>query len=700
MALTTSCWMNDMPNASQIVVSPGYFKLGTQTKGGDAVDVARLRIFPAQKDSEQAGRWLLFIDPSEASDKGSASPLADVLTGVAARLGLLPPRLAKPLRDALQKPAPVALIADTSSLYTGVFEQVVRMRQGLPTHLAIPDQVYMELQRQRERKRDKRKKDASPPASPRSPLATWLAERKGAPPIAAMERVLSWLQHRSGQVLHQIRPADSLVRYFGGERGAGAEQDDHGENGYLENDDRIAENFYRDRLILEAVRAEQSRLHQLPMWVITSDEKLAVQARQEGFRVGYGERAQSPSPWLVGSPWVDPHTLGLRHIPALDLISELVQQWGVVTLQEEGKGKLQAWKKTDAKEQALGKPEPFTTHERQQQPWRETRLAHHSSPSAPPPPPESAPVCGRQPVEKTVCEPEPSQAAPPARPVPEVLTLSSPDLAQQTAWPIQIAALDHLINALLALQGQGLAVAAEALRPKGVTSYLVRLGWAESYELRGTKELKPTPLGARLSARWQALSPTDPVGVVDWARWLEDIAAQLGNGTPLCRLLALLPPAGVPGADPAALAAQLEWSQSALNSKVALGHHLGVLVRWDGLVYRTLPVTQQEAAAAIRNQVQGTTRVDSLFLQVLHSTPLGLPSFRIGLLALYESGQLVPGGGLPDATSTHKPVKLSVVVPTKGLPRTAERLEVDLANGDFLLPGVSCQVVMPREATR
>lgn len=119
MALTTSCWMNDMPNASQIVVSPGYFKLGTQTKGGDAVDVARLRIFPAQKDSEQAGRWLLFIDPSEASDKGSASRLADVLRGVAARLGLLPPRLAKPLRDALQKPAPVALIADTSSLYTG-----------------------------------------------------------------------------------------------------------------------------------------------------------------------------------------------------------------------------------------------------------------------------------------------------------------------------------------------------------------------------------------------------------------------------------------------------------------------------------------------------------------------------------------------------------------------------------------------------
>ena len=140
------------------------------------------------------------------------------------------------------------------------------------------------------------------------------------------------------------------------------------------------------------MRAEQSRLHQLPMWVITSDEKLAVQARQEGFRVGYGERAQSPSPWLVGSPWVDPHTLGLRHIPALDLLGELVQQWGVVTLQEEGKGKLKAWKKTDAKEQALGKPEPFTTHERQQQPWRETRLAHHSSPSAPPPPPESAPV--------------------------------------------------------------------------------------------------------------------------------------------------------------------------------------------------------------------------------------------------------------------------------------------------------------------
>ena len=111
-------------------------------------------------------------------------------------------------------------------------------------------------------------------------------------------------------------------------------------------------------------------------------------------------------------------------------------------------------------------------------------------------------------------------------------------------------------------------------------------------------------------------------------------------------------------------------------------------------------MTQQEAAAAIRNQVQGTTRVDSLFLQVLHSTPLGLPSFRIGLLALYESGQLVPGGGLPDATGTHKPVKLSVVVPTKGLPRTAERLDVDVAIGAVLWPGVSCRVVMTREDTK
>lgn len=689
-----------MSRASHIEVSPGYFKLGTQTKGGEQVDIAKLRIFPANKDSSETGRWLLFIEPSIGSHQSYGGRLSQVLTGVAARLSLLPSRLTRTLREALLKPDPVALIADTSALYSGVFEQVVHMRHGLPTHLAIPDQVYMEIQRQRERsaKSGRRQPAATPPGSaPSSSLEEWMRGRNGAPPIAALELVLHRLQHDSGHVLHQIRPADSLVRYFGGERGGGTEEDAHNESGYLDDDDRIAENFYRDRLILEAVRAEQSRLHHLPVWIVTSDENLAVHARQEGFRVGYGERVKPPNPWMIGSPWVDPHTLGLRHVPAQTMLNELVQQWGVITLQEEDRGLLRVWKRTEAKEQALGKTEPFSMQEREKGRWRESRPDLDSTASV------SQLVASAQVSQRPIATSTqaPSSVEAVERPVPALLTLREDDPWKVTDWPIQIASLEHTINALLALRSSSPSVVTEALRPKGVPSYLLGLGWAESHLRSGTRELRLTRRGVEQATLWQAVSPTDTKGVLDWWQLLKDIAAQFRPETPLGQLLGLLPPADGRGEQPAVLATKLGWGKAAIQGQIALGHNLGVLVRWDGLVYRTLPVTQAEAASIIQSQIRGATRVDSLFIKVLRDKPLGLPSFRVGLLALYEAGLLSPSGGLPDpAYDEHKPVTLSVIVPTQQLPRKVERQEIDLANGDFLLPGVSCQVVTLREVTR
>lgn len=725
--------MNDISNLARVVLPAGHFRLGTETKGGTPLGLAKLRIFPSHAESTDGGRWLLRLDLPGDIDPKSKSRAKEEFSGVAARLGLIAPRLAEPFRQALQSPKPLALIADTSALYTGVFEQAVRMRQGLPTHLAIPDQVYMELQRQREpwgaKRRDRKLPstkadhlDQTPPpdkqtasAGRLAPVDEWLSQRRGAPPFMAIERVLSRLQNESGQVLHQTRPADSLVRYFGGERGAGAEEDDLSEGAYEDGDDRIAANFYRDRLILEAVRAEQIRLHQLPMWLVTSDEKLAVHAQLEGFLVGYGQRAQSPDPWLVGSPWVDAHTLSLRHISAGDFIAELIQQWGTVTLQEEGKGLLQVWKRTPAAKQALASKWPFTKEDRQREGWHHSKTLHGAPVTA------SHYVQSQQIIQAPLQTPtyrEVAHAAmqfvsPPQQSAsgftglqsstaPANFSLSSQDPpTQQPALPMQVATMPHLLNALLACQEKQKSSKAPELAHRNIEAYLLGLGWIriDAHLANGDQILRITESGNDIAKRWLALSPQDLGSGADWAKLLADIATLFYARTPLAKLIDTLPGPGKGGLTRTQIEPLVQRSRAALGSQIALGQLWGVLVSWDGLIYRVHPATQQEAAQAIRGHVRETVRVDSLFLKMLKNHPLGLPSFRSGLLALYQSGQLTFGGGLPSAAgSEHKPVKLPVIVPTVELPRKAEQREIDLADGDFLLPSVSCQVVSPRES--
>ena len=72
-------------------------------------------------------------------------------------------------------------------------------------------------------------------------------------------------------------------------------------------------------------------------------------------------------------------------------------------------------------------------------------------------------------------------------------------------------------------------------------------------------------------------------------------------------------------------------------------------------------------------------RVDDLFADLRKSLrPLG---FRRACDAMYRAGILHFGGGLPCARQGR-----AVIVVSKGV-------RYDLANGDWLIPGVSCQVV-------
>lgn len=75
----------------------------------------------------------------------------------------------------------------------------------------------------------------------------------------------------------------------------------------------------------------------------------------------------------------------------------------------------------------------------------------------------------------------------------------------------------------------------------------------------------------------------------------------------------------------------------------------------------------------------GHSRVDDLFADLLpNMSPL---NFRRACDALYRGGVLHFSGGLPCPREGRK-----VIVVSKGVRH-------DLANGDWLIPGVSCQVV-------
>jgi hypothetical protein len=131
-----------------VKVKPGCYILGSQ-RANQQVNFGGLVINPAEQSSDKTGQWSLKFCTFDDADIDSQ--MRQIFVSIACRLGLMPVQFVERFEKALLSPEPICLVADTSSLFNGSFEQAVRLRTGKPTHLAVPDQVYMEIQRQRER---------------------------------------------------------------------------------------------------------------------------------------------------------------------------------------------------------------------------------------------------------------------------------------------------------------------------------------------------------------------------------------------------------------------------------------------------------------------------------------------------------------------------------------------------------------------
>ncbi len=305
----------------------GAYVLGSCVRRNDLdVDVrlGTLQVFEASPDPDAgAGQWTLVL-PAEQDARRS------IIIDVASRLGLLPVRFAPSFKDALDHEAAMVLVADTNALLHGILAQALRVRAGRATHVAVADQAFMEVHRQREQAYAKRLAKA-PAEGPQPPGGIpvdqlWAARAERATYLAAARRTLERLQ-AMGYVTHVARPPDAMVRYLGGSKG-GVESDEGSP------DQDFGSNALRDRLMLEAAAQHRIKMPGVQVWFVTGDALLAEQAKMEGLNVGFAWRCEKIAPPLLASPFFNAHTLEFERVRIQDFLDELVWSCEVVTLQQ------------------------------------------------------------------------------------------------------------------------------------------------------------------------------------------------------------------------------------------------------------------------------------------------------------------------------------------------------------------------------
>ncbi len=638
------------------LVAPGTYRLCSLLAGGQSsVELAELVAYPQRssgKGKDMTGQWVLAAPDApndNPEDQRQVARLREIWAAVTCRLGLLPPRLAHSFVQVLQRPEPLCLLADTSSLYHGVFEQALRLRGMRPTHVAFPDQAWMELQRQREEAGKRPQKagqrsnapgvsgtrrsdqETNPVLGEQSPLARWLIQVGRHRRHFTGTRVLNRIRS-SGIIVHHARPSDAMVRYFGAERGSGAGEDTEGDS-----DVDLAPGYYRDRLILEAARQTRANLSGMRVFLVTADSNFATHAYAEGFDVGFGQQAMAPSPFLVSSPFFDPYDLALRHVTVEALLEELLWQWRVLSLQREGESKVVQYDLPREFELTLLELAEDVKIKQQ---------SFHDRPKWYP-----------QRNSRTNVEGHTQRRPPRTAPAPA-----------------------QLIQSLLSLPG---------IQPRPETrAYLEALGWANAAL---GEELIPTPRGEELARRWRLLGP---MAIEDWSDWLRDAGHDLATLPETAQLLAALTEMG-PGMHKASdLEQHLQQNERLVRSQRALAHAFGLVVNLGGKITRTSLMSSSEAMTLLWSHIpKDGIRVDRLFTSLLPSNPLGVPLFRHALRLLLKAKQLRPGGTNPDRGGGEQgasPVKVDAIIPggTDGV----SKVTYDLGAGDFL-PGDSHQAV-------
>jgi hypothetical protein len=519
---------------------------------------------------------------------------------------------------ALASPEPLAIVIDTSALYGGVMTQIVRMRSALPLHLAAPDTTFMEVQTHLEDERKARKADVVLNTHRRMPHRLFRRVK------------------RAGAVLHFIRPPEALVRLFGHERSDLAGRNAHGEA--LVQGVAPAPNHHRDRLIIEAARELKRSLADVPVWIATCDQNLALQADMEGFHAGLAWVLPLPDKPRYTSPWIEPHTLSLQHVEVSALLADILWTFDNVALRPDGAKKAIEWRlPSERRDVALHLLAPERDFD----------------------------ACSTGLTSWPAAE----------------------DATDGPSVPVKAPAPVKLVETLLAM------TVSTPPEPRSTeVQYLVAMGWASPTD----DAVQLTADGKAAAEEWRKLRRGDDADA--WCSWVERMADAIRRLPTVQKLVAALKP----GIGDDKLGTAMGVSERSAESQAVLAGSLGVTVRLNGKNWAVAEDDGRDEEVvlecAIRLRATGpsrstSVRTDQLFTALLPTTALPLYRFRRAIMGLTQRGSLQPGGST-QMTEQQSPVKLRTIVPGPQV-GTAEQFVVDLGAGTFLLPGQSSQVLAP-----
>ncbi len=642
----------------------------------------------AREQGEQELGTLVVYD--EVSGFSSApwtfTPFSEQIQGLrrpAARAELLPVEFIRGADDPLMAPAPVLLIPDTNALTNGAVLQALQLRGRAATTVAVPDQVYMEIQKHSER---------GPALTPVKLAAWWTLE-----------------ELRSRQVsLQFLRPADALVRYFGSDYGA-LSGDDNDADGNDESPG-VAHTAVRDRLLLEALRATRLQHSNAVAVFLTSDARLAAQARLEGFMV----TLFSPARWTEGrplmSPFLNPYTLGTFEVAVETFLSsvfydcpgrnlQLVRGAGGDSLvmsisdaQRMHRHRYQHGTRLPSLRPERPRPQvdaaayttqvlaPANADQASAAAQTDTvslRLSHvlgtpmeneaHVAPTETPPQPEAH-------MARTEASPQPEahMARTEVSPPPNVSARSLTEPAVRE---------HHLASVRAPLSAPSPAALLRALQDVGkqessTSSYLVALGWRDA---KGTWSAR----GGEV--RDQLRDAASPVAIATWAL---SVASEFVHLAPLAELLSAIQRGCRSDQD---LASVLGRTVNQVRSEAILLQAVGKVVRLDGKTWAvnaataaaTLVLRECEAAGA------GARLGDIVRTLANRDVAIGWPDLILSVASLLDDGRIV-GGSDVQVAPTH------VVVLARVDGGRVDAVAVDVSNTSLLPPPVRTQVLSAR----
>lgn len=579
-----------------------------------------LEINRIEGDNAKLGQWYFKFQTDE--ENSQQNKFISIMLDISCRLGLQPVLFKKEFLEVLKSNKPVCLVADTNSLLHGHFEQAIRLRNNNPTHISIPDQVYMEVQLQRERNANKTEKDKNDESDF---IKNFIKIRRSRKFQFAVYRAIKRIENM-GVIIHHIRPPEAMVRYFGSD-----------------TDDReVGANYYRDRLILEALRNQRTQLPNVPVWLVTGDANFAIQAELEGFKVGFTKQPKLTNNTLfLTSPYIEPICFRPYHLSVEQFLEECLWDWGHILLQKKDDSNILVW---DIQNQQHCKDILLET--------APLDIFFSSTPKS---------------GEKF-----------------EIIKETDFSLSSENTIFVnkRSPSISSIITGLEEIFSKR-----EIRQNPQVISYLQAFNWFD----KDKKSL--TADGKKFIQNWKQLKSDD---IETWYSLLQNMAQIALIFDKQQQLQNVLQQHKERIPDKKLAEFIQSFSARDVQSQSTLASILGLAVRMGGFTWYVEPKKPDEAAQIIyetiryllqRNTASSAVRVDTVFTTLLDTTPLSFPNFRIGLYRLYQAGKIRFTGTVPD--SVDKSVKILTIAPIESV-----NYNVDLGAGDFLIPNESSQAIL------